>query len=126
MSTEATWREALEVAAEFLMDHGVITTGPDLERVCEQIKNLKQPPPWGSKRVIKAEITGLDLMLMSTSKSIDNHVLDFLRSKGIPAVSVNKLEGSFLVARGRIEYRHDLARDVHSFRWEELLDEVPF
>lgn len=126
MSTEATWREALEVAAEFLMDHGVITTGPDLERVCEQIKNLKQPAPWGSKRVIKAEITGLDLMLMSSSKSIDNHVLDFLRSKGIPAVSVNKREGSFLVARGRIEYRHDLARDVHSFRWEELLEEVPF
>jgi len=126
MSTEATWREALEVAAEFLMDHGVITTGPDLERVCEQIKNLKQPAPWASKRVIKAEISGFDLMLTPPGTSIDNHVLHFLRDKGIPALAVNKREGKFVVARGRIEYRHDLARDVHSFRWEELLEEVPF
>lgn len=31
---------ALEQAAEFLMDHGVITTGPELEAVCKQIKQL--------------------------------------------------------------------------------------
>jgi hypothetical protein len=31
---------ALEQAAEFLMDHGVITTGNDLVEVCEQIKKL--------------------------------------------------------------------------------------
>jgi hypothetical protein len=31
---------ALEQAAEFLMDHGVITTGNELVEVCEQIKKL--------------------------------------------------------------------------------------
>lgn len=33
-------RIALEQAAEFLMDYGVVKTGPELEQVCEQIKKL--------------------------------------------------------------------------------------
>jgi hypothetical protein len=41
---------ALEQAAEFLMDHGVITTGNELVEVCEQIKKLS-----ASQAVVKEE-----------------------------------------------------------------------
>lgn len=41
VATEADVRKAtLEMAAEFLMDYGVIHTGPELESVCEQMKKL--------------------------------------------------------------------------------------
>jgi hypothetical protein len=41
VATEADVRKAtLEMAAEFLMDYGVIRTGPELQSVCEQMKKL--------------------------------------------------------------------------------------
>lgn len=41
VETERVIRKfALEQAAEFLNDHGVIRTGVELEQVCEQIKKL--------------------------------------------------------------------------------------
>lgn len=41
VATEADVRKAtLEMAAEFLMDYGVIHTGPELQSVCEQMKKL--------------------------------------------------------------------------------------
>jgi hypothetical protein len=40
VSESAVRKAALEQAAEFLMDHGVITTGNALVEVCEQIKKL--------------------------------------------------------------------------------------
>jgi hypothetical protein len=41
--SEARIRElALEQAAEFLMDHGIVTTGAELESVCEQMKKLRR------------------------------------------------------------------------------------
>lgn len=40
VNESAVRKAALEQAAEFLMDHGVITSGGELETVCEQIKRL--------------------------------------------------------------------------------------
>lgn len=128
MSTDATWREALELAADLLMDHGVIKTGPELERVCEQIRNLRRPYAGPKKRAISAEISAYDLhILMPPGGNMNDTVLRYLQAKGIPVVRINKMDGQFLVSSGRIRYWHDLEKNVHSFHWEDLVDErVPF
>jgi hypothetical protein len=56
VKVEAVRKAALEQAAEYLMDHGVVTTGNALVEVCEQIKKLHpvnatppvQSPPQGA------------------------------------------------------------------------------
>lgn len=52
VSEAAIRKAALEQAAEFLMDHGVITSGGELETVCEQIKKLH--PTQGMRAAPKA------------------------------------------------------------------------
>lgn len=52
VSEAAIRKAALEQAAEFLMDHGVVTSGGELETVCEQIKKLH--PSQGMRAAPKA------------------------------------------------------------------------
>lgn len=127
MSEATTWREALEAAADLLMDHGVIRTGPDLERVCEQIRNLKRPVADPKKRVTRLDLdeTALRSLTPKGTRAEDTVVL-WLQDQGIPAVAFDRHTGRFIVARGRIQYWHDLQRNIHRFHWEELVEEVPF
>ena len=128
MSPEVVWREALELAADLLMDHGVIKTGSELERVCEQIRNLTRPYAGPEKREIFVEISAYDLQILTPPRgNMNDVVLRYLQVKGIPAVRISKRDGQFLVSSGRIRYWHDLEKNVHSFHWEDLVDErVPF
>lgn len=52
VNESAVRKAALEQAAEFLMDHGIITSGGELETVCEQIKKLH--PHQGMRAAPKA------------------------------------------------------------------------
>ena len=58
VNESAVRKAALEQAAEFLMDHGVITSGGELETVCEQIKKLH--PHQGMQAAPKAGVPFFD------------------------------------------------------------------
>lgn len=56
VATEADVRKkTLEMAAEFLMDYGIIKTGTELESVCEQMKKL-HPSKAATMNVAMAEM----------------------------------------------------------------------
>lgn len=129
MSLDAIEREqihrlALEMAADLLMDHGVIRTGHELEQVCEQIRKLPLPPR-GARR-IEVVVQEIEVMMMNSPR---DSVIGLLRSKGIPALPGPKYAmptdfgQSIRVERGWLEHSYDLARMNHRFRWDE---EAPF
>jgi len=114
-------RQALEKAADLLMDHGVIRTGAELEAVCEQIRNLKLP-----RLCQRVSISNLAIMQSNAPRDM---VIGLLRAEGIPAVpnpgvGPFNLDMSIRVDRGWIHYRHDYAQDTHIFEWDS--DGVPF
>ena len=109
-------RQALERAADLLMDHGVIRTGAELERVCDQIRNL------ACKRTIEVGIHNSVIMQQNAPRDF---VVGELRAKGIPATPSQHADprdfGSGVrVSSGRLTYVYELARDYHRFVWLDM------
>jgi hypothetical protein len=117
MSDAITWRKALEAAADLLMDHGVIRTGPELEQVCEQIRKLVAPT---GSRWTRVYVTEFALMAQANPRDF---VIGLLRDKGIPArpgppwASPTDFSDSVRVDRGLLKHQFDVASGVHMFAY---------
>ena len=107
-------RQALERAADLLMDHGVIRTGAELERVCEQIRSLR----------LRKEV-GFDDFVVARSNSPRDYLVGALRGLGIPAIPNPKahnvdFEKSIAVEHGRLRYAFDFTQMAHRFFWDDV------
>ena len=107
-------RQALERAADLLMDHGVIRTGAELERVCEQIRSLR----------LRKEV-GFDDFVVAQSNFPRDYLIGALRGMGIPAIPNPKAHNmdfvkSIAVEYGRLHYMMDFEKRVHRFVWDDI------
>lgn len=107
-------RQALEKAADLLMDHGVIRTGAELERVCEQIRSLR----------LRKEV-GFDDFVVARSSAPRDYLVGALRGMGIPAIPIPTshnvdFASSIAVTHGRLQYRFEPEKMVHRFFWDDV------
>ena len=113
-------RMALEKAADLLMDHGVIRTGPELEAMCEQIRNLTLSPQPAQSQKIKVTISQFAVLVSNTPRDM---VIGMLRARGIPAIPnpnhpPTDFNFSIRVERGWLDYRIDGNHLDHVFTWD--------
>lgn len=95
----STRRMALEEAADFLMDYGIIRSGTELEQVCEQIKKLGE-----RKKVFRIAVPFNEV---DSKASFVELVASKFAALGINCLIDMSVFGGLVLPHGRMTYRYD-------------------